>query len=71
MQTLQLILLHSSVARVTNWTVARQASQVMGFPKQEYWSDHNFSSIPDPGIEPASPAYHGTTWEDLLGEVSE
>ena len=42
MQILQLILLHSFVTRVTNRTVAHQASQFMGFPKQEYWSDHHF-----------------------------
>ena len=32
----------------------------MGFPKQEFWSGLPFSSpgdLPDPGIEPASPAW--------------
>ena len=31
----------------------------MGFPRQEYWSELPFPSpgdLPDPGIEPASPA---------------
>ena len=42
----------------TLWTVARQASLAMGFPRQEYWSELPFPSpdLPDPGIEPRSPA---------------
>ena len=42
----------------TLWTVAHQASQSMGFSRQEYWSGLPFPSpgdIPDPGIEPRSP----------------
>ena len=34
--------------------------QFMGFPKQEYWSRLPFTSpgdLPDPGIEPVSPAW--------------
>ena len=41
------------------WTVAYQASPSMGFPRQEYWSALPFPSpgdLPDPGIEPGSPA---------------
>ena len=41
------------------WTVARQASLSMGFSKQENWSGLPFPSpgyLPDPGIEPKSPA---------------
>ena len=41
------------------WTVARQAPLSMGFPRQEYWSGLPFLSsgnLPDPGIEPMSPA---------------
>ena len=41
------------------WTVACQAPLSIGFPRQEYWSGLPFSSpgdIPDPGIEPGSPA---------------
>ena len=41
------------------WTVAHQASQSMGFSRHEYWSGLPFSSpgdLPDPGIEPRSPA---------------
>ena len=34
----------------------------MGLPRQEYWSGLPFSSpgdLPDPGIEPGSPAFQG------------
>ena len=44
---------------VTPWTVAYQASQSMGFSRQEYWSGLSFPSpgdFPDPGIEPGSSA---------------
>ena len=44
---------------VTPWTVAYQAPLSMGFSKQEYWSGLPFPSpedLPDPGIEPRSPA---------------
>ena len=44
---------------VTSRTVACQASMLMAFPRQEYWSTLLFSSpenLPDAGIEPASPA---------------
>ena len=43
----------------TPWTVAYQASPSMGFSRQEYWSGLSFPSpgdLPDPGIEPRSPA---------------
>ena len=43
----------------TPWAVAYQASQSMGFSRQEYWSGLPFPSpgdLPDPGIEPGSPA---------------
>ena len=43
----------------TPWTVARQVSLFMGFPRQKYWSGLPFPSpgdLPDPGIEPRSPA---------------
>ena len=41
----------------TPWTVAYQASQSMGFSRQEYWSGVPFLSpdLPNPGIEPGSP----------------
>ena len=41
------------------WTVAHQASPSLGFSRQEYWNGLPFPSpghIPDPGIEPRSPA---------------
>ena len=44
------------------WTVARQAPLSMGFQRQEYWSGLPFPSpgdLPDPGIEPTSPALVG------------
>ena len=43
---------------VTPWTVAHQASQSMGFSRQEYWSALPFPSLgglPDPGIETETP----------------
>ena len=43
----------------TPWTVAFQALPPMGFSRQEYWSGLPFPSpenLPDPGIEPRSPA---------------
>ena len=46
---------------VTPWTVAPQSPLSMGFPRQEYWSGLPFPSqgdLPDPGIEPESPALH-------------
>ena len=49
---------------VTPWTVAYQASPSMGFSRQEYWSGLPFPSpgdLPDPGIQPGSPALEGDT----------
>ena len=49
----------------TPWTVAYQAPPFMGFSRQEYWSGLPFPSpgdLPDPGIEPGSPAFQ----EDAL-----
>ena len=43
-------------------TVAHHAPLSMGFPRQEYWSGLPFPSpgdLPDPGIEPSSPALAG------------
>ena len=50
------------LAFVPTWIVAQQALLSMGFPGQEYWSGVPFLSpgdIPDPGIEPVSPALAG------------
>ena len=44
---------------VIPWTVAYQAPPSMGFSRQDYWSGLPFPSpgdLPDPGIEPSSPA---------------
>ena len=44
---------------VTPWTVAYQTPPSMGFSRQEYWSGVPLPSpghLPDPGIEPRSPA---------------
>ena len=42
----------------TPWTGAYQASLLMGFSRQEYWSGLPFPSpgdLPNPGMEPGSP----------------
>ena len=47
---------------MTPWTVALQSPLPMGFSRQEYWSELPFpppGDLPDPGIEPASPALAG------------
>ena len=44
---------------MTPWTVAHQGPSSMGFSRQEYWTGVPFPSpedLPDPGIEPGSPA---------------
>ena len=46
----------------TPWTIAHQAPLSIGFPRQEYWGGLPFPSsgnLPDPGIEPSSPAFTG------------
>ena len=46
----------------TPGTVAHQAPLSMRFPRQEYWSRLSFpplGDLPDPGVEPASPALAG------------
>ena len=53
----------------TPWTVARQAPLFVGFSRQEYWSGLPFPSpgdLPDPGIEPGSPALQA---DSLLTEL--
>ena len=47
---------------VTPWTVTLQAPLSMGFPRQEHWSGLPFpppGDLPNPEIEPASPAWAG------------
>ena len=44
---------------VTPWTAVCQVPLSMGFSRQEHWSELPFHSpghLPDPGIEPVSPA---------------
>ena len=58
----------SCLTLVIPWTVAYQAPLSMGCSKQEYWSGLPFPSpkdVPDPGIEPGSPALQG---DSLLSE---
>ena len=48
----------------TPWTVAHQAPPSMGFSRQEYWSGVPLLSpgdLPNPGIEPRSPALQADT----------
>ena len=48
----------------TPWIVAYQAPPSMGFFRQEYWSGLPFPSprdLPNPGIEPKSPALEADT----------
>ena len=48
----------------TPWTVACQAPLSVGFSRQEYWSGLPFpflGDLPDPGIEPQSPALQAET----------
>ena len=54
---------------VTPWTVACQSPLSMGFSRQEYWSGLPCPSpgdLPDPGIEPRSPALEA---DSLLTEL--
>ena len=47
---------------MTPWAVARQAPLSMGISRQEYWSGLHAllrGNLPNPGIEPASPALAG------------
>ena len=49
----------SYLSLATPQNVACHVPLTMGFPRQEYWSGLPFPSLedlPDPGIEPASPA---------------
>ena len=56
---------------MTPWTVARQAPLSVQFSRQECWSGPPFLSprvIPNPGIEPGSPALQA---DPLLSNVPE
>ena len=48
-----------SCSVVSAWTITHQAPLSMEFSGQEYWSELPFpppGHLPDPGIEPGSPA---------------
>ena len=54
---------------MTPWTAAHQAPLSMRFSRQEYWSGLPFPSpgdLPNPGIEPGSPALQA---DSLLTEL--
>ena len=50
----------SCLTLMTPWTIAPQDPLSMGFSRQEYWRGQpSPSPLPDPGIEPGSPALVG------------
>ena len=56
----------------TPWTVGHQAPLSMGFSKQEYWSGLSHPpprDLPDPGIEPATPASPALQVDSLPAEL--
>ena len=53
----------------TPWTVALQAPLSMEFPGQEYWNGLSFLSpgdLPNPGIEPKTPALQMVSLSSLI-----
>ena len=57
----------------TPWTVAYQAPRSMGFSRQEYWSGLPFpppGDLPNPGIEPGSPALKADALPSELPRLS-
>ena len=57
----------------TPWTVAHQAPPSMKFSRQEYWSGLPFPPpgvLPEPGVEPKSPAYTGRRFYHLSHQGS-
>ena len=56
---------------VIPWTVSRQAPLSVGFSRKEYWSGLPFPSpgaLPNPGIEPVSPALADREAQKLNGK---
>ena len=54
---------------LTPWTVACQAPLSMGFSRQEHWSGLPYpppGDLPDPGMEPVSPAFPALLANSLL-----
>ena len=60
---------------VTPWTVAHKAPLFMEFSRQEYWSGWPSpppGDVPNPGIEPTSPALSGRVFTtEPLGKPSQ
>ena len=55
---------------MTPWTITYQAPLSLGFSRQQCWSGLSFPSpedLPDPGIEPGSPALEA---DSLPSELS-
>ena len=56
---LEMLVAQSTQLFATPWAAAHQVPLSMGFPRQGYWRGLPFPSpgdLPDPGIEPRSPA---------------
>ena len=56
----------------TPWTIAYQVPPSMGFSRQECWSGLSFPSpgdLPEPGIEPGSPALQADALPSLFQEI--
>ena len=56
----------------TPWTVASQAPLSVGFSRHEYWNGLPFPSpgdLPNPGIEPGSPALQADSLPTELREA--
>ena len=59
---------------MTPWTVPRQAPLSLGFSREEYWSGLPFPSpgdLPNPEIEPGSPALQADSLPSELPRKSE
>ena len=63
----------SCLTLVTPWTLTCQVPLPMGFSRQEYWSGLPFPApgdLPNPGIEPGSPALQAYSLPTELWEKS-
>ena len=66
------VVLRHSQLFVTAWTVAHQAPLPLEFSRQEYWSGLPLpppGDLPDPKIEPASPATSALQVDSLPNEL--
>ena len=55
-----MLVVQSSPTLCNPWTIAPKDPLSMEFSRQEYWNGQSFLSsgdLPDPGIEPGSPAW--------------